>query len=419
MLCFDPMKNIKETLQIIGPGIAVAATGVGAGDMVAAAIAGSKYGMAVAWAAILGAVLKYVLSEGLARWQLGNGEPLLHGWLKYLGKPVKYYFFIYLIIWTIVVAGALVVGCGMAAHALFPQLSVTAWGIIHAFITYLFVLWGKYEKFEAVMKVFIGVMFISFIGTAFTIQSPFIILKETIFNMSIPSGSGKFLLGVVGGVGGTLTLLSYGYWIKEKGWEKPSDLSKIRIDLIVGYVLTGLFGYAIMVLASKALMGSGIEIKGSEGVIQMAHMLEADLGSIGKYIFILGFWAATFTSSIGVWQSIPYVFCDFVSTNYPEKREEILSTNSKWYKGYLIYITLASIPLLFFQKPVLVIIIYSVIGAMFMPFLAGTLLYMNSKSEWVGKELVNKIPSKLLLIISLILFGYLSYESLAKAISKI
>lgn len=411
--------DIKNTLKIIGPGIAVAATGVGAGDMVAAAIAGSKYGMAVAWAAIVGSILKFALSEGLARWQLGNGEPILHGWIKYLGKPVKYYFFIYLLIWTVVVSGALIVGCGMAAHALFPSLSVTVWGIIHAIVTYLFVHWGKYERFESVMKILIGLMFLSFIGTAFTIQNPLLVFKETVFNMAIPEGSGKFLLGVIGGVGGTLTLLSYGYWIKEKKWEKPEDLEKVHIDLFIGYLLTGIFGFSIIVLASKALLGGGIEIKGNQGVIQMANMLEGDLGSTGKYIFIIGFWAATFTSSIGVWQSIPYVFCDFISTNWPDKREAILSTDSKWYKGYLIYITLASIPLLFFQKPVLVIIIYSVIGAMFMPFLAGTLLYMNSKSEWVGQKLVNKIPSTFVLVIALLLFGYLSYESLLRAISKI
>lgn len=411
--------DIKNTLKIMGPGIAVAATGVGAGDMVAAAIAGSKYGMTIAWAALIGAVLKFVLSEGLARWQLGHGEPILHGWLKYLGKPVRYYFLIYLLIWTVVVSGALVVGCGMAAHALIPKLSVTAWGIIHAIASYLFVIWGKYEKFESVMKVFIGIMFLSFIGTAFTIQNPITIFKETVFNMSIPAGSGKILLGLIGGVGGTLTLLSYGYWIKEKKWEKPTDLPKVRADLFIGYFLTGLFGFSIVVLASKALLNGGVEIKGNQGVIQMAHMLESDLGNIGKHIFIIGFWAATLTSSIGVWQSVPYIFCDYISTVKKDKREEILSTDSKWYKGYLVYITLASIPLLFFQKPVLIIIIYSVIGALFMPFLAGTLLYMNSKSEWVGKELVNKIPSTSVLIIALLLFGYLSFESILRALNKL
>ena len=38
--------------------MAVAATGIGAGDMVAAAVAGATYGMAILWVALYGAVLK-------------------------------------------------------------------------------------------------------------------------------------------------------------------------------------------------------------------------------------------------------------------------------------------------------------------------------------------------------------------------
>ena len=44
-------------MQTLGPGIAIAATGVGAGDMVAAAVAGAKYGTAILWAAAAGALL--------------------------------------------------------------------------------------------------------------------------------------------------------------------------------------------------------------------------------------------------------------------------------------------------------------------------------------------------------------------------
>lgn len=38
----------------LGPGIVVAATGVGAGDLVATLIAGSRFGYALLWAAVVG-----------------------------------------------------------------------------------------------------------------------------------------------------------------------------------------------------------------------------------------------------------------------------------------------------------------------------------------------------------------------------
>jgi len=415
----ETMNRAKEIFKIIGPGVAIAATGVGAGDMVAAAVAGSKYGLKIAWAVIIGSILKFALTEGIARWQLATGEPILHGWISHLKSPVKYCFLVYLLIWSVLVGTALISGCGLAAHSLFPSLSVATWGIIHSLLAALIVLWGKYDRFEFIMKFFISIMFISFIGTAFLYSNPITTVWQSITQISVPDGSAKFLLGIIGGVGGTLTLLSYGYWIKEKKWNQPSDISKVRIDLSVGYFLTCLFGYSLVVLAANSLHQTEIEIKGASGVLQMATMLEHNLGLTGKYIFIVGFWAAVITSVLGVWQSIPYIFCDYMSVNRTEQRKEILSQNSKWYKGYLLYITLSSIPLLFFKKPILIIIIYSIIGALFMPFLASTLLYMNSKVEWVGKKLVNRTLTKIVLFVALTLFGYLCYQSIYKVLLKV
>ena len=53
--------------SLIGPGIVVAATGVGAGDLVATLIAGSRFGYALLWAALAGTVIKIALAEGVGR----------------------------------------------------------------------------------------------------------------------------------------------------------------------------------------------------------------------------------------------------------------------------------------------------------------------------------------------------------------
>ncbi|MEO2006264.1 MAG: hypothetical protein ABGY41_19450 [Candidatus Poribacteria bacterium] len=57
----------RGLLVVLGPGILVAATGVGAGDLATGAFTGSQLGTAVLWAVIIGALLKYVLNEGLGR----------------------------------------------------------------------------------------------------------------------------------------------------------------------------------------------------------------------------------------------------------------------------------------------------------------------------------------------------------------
>lgn len=72
-------KRTLGLLAVIGPGLLVAATGVGAGDLATGAFTGNKLGVAVLWAVALGAFIKFVLNEGLARWQLATGQTVLEG----------------------------------------------------------------------------------------------------------------------------------------------------------------------------------------------------------------------------------------------------------------------------------------------------------------------------------------------------
>ena len=66
-------------LSDIGPGLLLAATGIGVGDMVSSTIAGAEYGLTLVWALAAGVVLKFAITEGAARWQLGTGTTLIEG----------------------------------------------------------------------------------------------------------------------------------------------------------------------------------------------------------------------------------------------------------------------------------------------------------------------------------------------------
>ena len=72
--------------------------------------------------------------------------------------------------------------------------------------------------------------------------------------------------------------------------------------------------------------------------------------------------------------------------------------------------------LLLLGRPVWIIVAYAMMGALFMPFLAGTLLALNSRREWMG-ELTSGWLSKTFLWLSLILFGYLAAVEIARRIA--
>jgi Mn2+/Fe2+ NRAMP family transporter len=403
-----PPHGWRSMLGIVGPGLVVAATGVGAGDMVAAAKAGATYGLPVLWTALLGAILKYVLAEGVARWQLGTGTTVLEGWVRLLGPVVRICFLIYLVLWTLIVAAALMAACGLAAHALVPALSVTAWGIVHALAAFAFVWFEGYGAFERAMKVAIGGMFVAILGSA-AVQAP--PLAETLQGLVIPrvpGGSTVLLLGVVGGVGGTLTLLSYNYWMREKGWAGGSWMGPVRFDLATGYVLTGLFGVGLMMLAGSILHPAGVRVTGSQGVVQMAGILAERFGRPGELVFLLGFWGAVATSILGVWQGVPYLFADYVGMLRGKSGDELkrtVSARGPWYRGYLLFLTVPPMAILAIGKPVWIVVAYAAIGALFMPFLAVTLLWMNNRRE-LG-ALRNGLLANAGLVVCVLLFLYL------------
>lgn len=400
-------------LKALGPGIVLAATGVGAGDMIAASVAGAKYGAVILWAAVVGAVIKYFLNEGIARWQLATGTTILEGWQQKFPTVVSLYFIFYLFIWGFIVAGALISACGLAAHAIFPFFSVETWGIIHSLAAVVLVFFGRYKLVEHLMKFFIGIMFIVVCISAVLTHPDWAAIFKSLIIPRLPAGSAKFIIGVIGGVGGSVTLLSYGYWIREKKWIGKEFSGTVKTDLIAAYVLTGLFGMAIMIIAAGVKPGV---ITGSKMVIALANQLGSATGPIGKWIFLVGFWGAVFSSMLGVWQGVPYLFSDTVhaykdkSFNISEKKIDVRSPH---YLFFLFYLAIPPLLLLFFGKPVWIVVIYSIIGAFFMPFLAALLLIMNNKITWV-KDFKNNLVINLMLLLALVLFAYLCIKEISQ-----
>ena len=394
------MSEQRVSYRDLGPGIVIAATGLGAGDVVTAAVAGARYGSVILWAALVGALVKWSLNDGLARWQLATGTTLLEGWRRHMPAVVSHYFLAYLVLWSFLVAGALIASCGLAGHALVPALPVWLWGVLHTSVAWALVRYGRYGQLERIMKLFVGIMFAVVLFCAVQTAPAWTTLLKGILVPAIPAGSATWLLGVIGGVGGTVTVLSYGYWIRERGWQGPDALPRVHADLIVAYVLTGAFGVAIMIVAGGVDVA---EVSGSRMALAVAEALGEVLGPIGTWCFLLGFWAAVFSSMLGVWHGVPYLFADERALARGNRE---VHTGSGHYRGFLAWMAFPPMVLLFLDRPVWIVKMYAVAGAFFMPFLAVLLLIMNNRTAWVG-DLRNGLGRNLCLAAALTIFGVL------------
>lgn len=404
-------------LTILAPGILVATTGVGAGDLLTASIAGSKAGLAILWTAVVGSFMKWTLNEGIARWQMATGTTLLDGWVTRLGRWIQWVFLVYFVLWSFFVGGALVTACGVAAASILPLgdpvFSKNTWSVVHSLAGLALVWLGGFALFERLMQALIAVKFVAVLITAAVLVQDWRAVLIGLSVPRIPLGTLPWMLGVLGGVGGTVTLLSYGYWIQEKGRSGEEGARICRIDLGVCYVLTALFCISMIIIGSRIqLEGAGIRLAG-----QLAEQLAVALGPWGRWIFLLGFWGAVFSSLLGVWQSAPYLMADFLRLRSNQRTGSTASPlaidlkQTVAYRAFLVAIAVVPLANLWLSVE-RIQLAYAVMGAMFMPLLAVTLLILNNQARWVGKRLRNPWWINAVLLLTVLLFAYVGYLQL-------
>lgn len=398
--------SIKQRLADLGPGLILAATGIGVGDMVSATIAGAEYGLTLVWALAAGVLVKFAITEGVARWQLATGSTLVTGWRHHLHRAVILAFFVYFVIWSYIVASALVAASALVPAAIMPNVPLPVWGFVHAVAAFVMIYFGRYERFLDVMKWFIGLKFAALILTNL------LILFWSGADWSVTGARSDFslayTLSLIGGVGGTVTLLSYGYWMREEGWSGPSRIGSARSDLTVSFGLVFVFSLAMIFLATQIDWKGQILEQGPELCLLLANRIGDETGAIGRSIFLIGFWGAAFSSVLGVWHGVPFLFDDWIHLWRDEKPT---GQTGGAYRGWALYLTLSAISALLIGRPLWLVFVYTVIGSLFFPFVLSTLLWLNN-SRHVPVSMRNGWLVNVLLVAALVLYVYLGLRSL-------
>lgn len=289
-----------------------------------------------------------------------------------------------------------------------------AWAVMHSVVFgFLICVIGKYGLFEKVMETFVGIMFITVVGLALFLGPNIGELALGTLVPRIPEGSLPYALAVIGGVGGTFTLVSYTYWVRERGWRRPAWIPMMRTDLSVGYIMTGLFMVAMLVIGAELLFAGGKSISDEGGLVALSDPIAQRFGAVPSWLFLIGFWAAATSSITGAWNGGAYIFGDMIRTvrRVPEEQgEDYLSEKGVWFRAFLVWITFPPMILFTLDEPVWVIITYASLGALFMPFLAITLMWLLNRR--VDREYRSGLLSNIILGASVLLFAVLAVREI-------
>jgi Mn2+/Fe2+ NRAMP family transporter len=309
--------------------------------------------------------------------------------------------------------------CGVVTHAILPlgepSTDKAIYGVSYSVLAVVLVRWGGYRLFEKLMSACIAVMFVVVVATAVALRPAWSDVAYGLFVPIIPQMAGEgiqWTIALMGGIGGTVTILCYGYWIREAGRRGAEDLAACRADLAAGYGMTALFGMGMVVIGSRI----DVEGSGSTLVVHLANRLEQTFGPVGRWAFLAGAWGAVFSSLLGVWQSVPYLFADVWSllwdrgsagsgeTGTRSDSRPAVETSSRPYRWYLY--GMATVPAvgLFFIEFRTVQKSYAILGAAIMPILAAALLALNTRPRLVGEKWTNGRLTNILLAATLLFF---------------
>lgn len=406
--------GLRAKLKLVGPGIALAATGVGAGDMVTSLVAGTEYGTTFLWAIVVGVVIKLALVEGMGRWYMATGQTIVQGWHS-ISRWASGYFVGYLFLVMFFYGAAITSASALAVDAMFPGiLPVSGWAAIHGVVGFAVLLVGRYGFFERLMEFFVGLMFVTVVGLGIFLAPGVGRDLLTGFVPTLPQGSTLYALGVIGGLSGTYSLAAYTYWVRARGWRHSSWIPMMRVDSSVGFIITGIFMVAMLIVGASFLFGTGTNISGEEGLVALSDPMAERYGPAVKWLFLIGFWSAATSSILGGWNAAAYLFGDYVRTARrapDDQAENYLSETNRYFRGFLVWCAFPPMLLFMVDEPVLLVVIYAALGALFLPFMAGTLLYLLN-SRRIGTSFRNRIASNVVMFVSVLVFVAIAVEEI-------
>ncbi|SPF05565.1 Nramp family divalent metal transporter [Streptomyces sp. MA5143a] len=406
----------RRRQALLGPGLVLAAASVGAGDMVTSLAGAAGYGMGLMWAIVIGVVLKYALTEAVGRLYMATGRTVIRS-MREAARWLPWAFIAFVLVIGLLYGAALGSVASLALTTLFPALPLRPVAVVIALVSAAIVYVGRYTLFERVMSFF---MLAKFLGMAVLAVATLARADDLpgllgTLRPRLPEGDILTVLALIGGVGGTAGIASYGYWVREKGWTDRSGLRLMRADSALSYTVTFLFVLCTTVVGTGLLYGTGGSITGGEGLAALADPLGADLGSAARLLFLGTFFLVTLSALVGGFNGLSHLLTDALRTlrGVPDAEAERHGArhSRRPFRLFVLYCAVTAVVVTFLGRPVPLVLTYAAVGSLILPLLSGALLVLLNR-RGVDPAYRNGITSNVLLGGSFVLFGLLAVVQL-------
>ncbi|MFC1593330.1 Nramp family divalent metal transporter [Candidatus Neomarinimicrobiota bacterium] len=422
-------KTFFEYLKSFGPGFVVILTWLGSGDIISAGVSGGNYGYALMWAMVLALLMRFFFVTTIAKYQLCNqhNEGVLDGLVRLhpLFAP-----FLLIVVFVIghINGTYLLAGVGETMIRITGIGTTLQWAIFWVVIGLIIVFRPTYNRAESIFKLFLILLTVSLVGTAIWV-GPNVsgILKGT-FAFQLPPKQGPFgamavAMAMVGAVGGSLMNLVYPYFLEQKGWKGPKYRRLQTYDFMLAIGAMIIFNLAVWTLGAELVHTSGKQI---ETLNDLTFLLSTVLGESGRILFLLGMFAAVFTSLLGNGLGLGYLGSHALHRwkNKDSNPTTIDYRNQPIYKYIALWIFISPLGWIALNKAdfVTLTLLANTFMVLLIPALAGGLWWITASSRMIGPKYKNKWWENLLMAIlfMLAIWGTVkAVQSIIEMVSKL
>ena len=412
--------NFWQYLRSMGPGIIVALTWLGAGDLVDSAIAGGSYGYALMWAMAIALFVRFIFVSIIAKYQLCNqhNESLMSG-LKRLHISLPIFIGVVALFFGHFYGSYMVKGVGESSEKLFGFGVAWMWSIFWVTIAAIIIFKGALKRIEIIFYIFLILLSSSLIGVAIWTGPDPISATKGILMFDIPETSGSFgsllvITSLIGAVGGSIANLLYPYFIQQKGWNRPKYRKVQLYDLAFGTIILVVINLSIWTIGAELLFPKNISINNLD---DLGLLLTLTIGKYGEPIFFIGVFAALYSSVIGNAVGFGFLITDTVQvikSNHTIKSEPLNVSQSKIYRFVIIWCLFSPLIWSIPNMPsfITLTLVANASAVIVLPILCGSLWYITSSKFFIGSKYKNGALEHLTLIILFILSIWGSYQAI-------
>ncbi len=427
-----PDMTPKGLMGHFGPGLILMMTGIGTSHLVTAPAAGGRFEYALLWCIPLAYIFKYYGFEMAFRFTNATGKSMIEAystaWKKW---PLWYVLVTTLIQCAIGQAGRLIAAAAVlyyvGTEAMGLPISITWYGLGLAVVSVTIILRGRYKVIEIVTKIFAAILVFSVLAVYIRAPAPISEMGH-FFTVEIPDGSWLIIAAFLGllptGMDVSLQASEWGK-AKKKGMSKIRDrmeemglanrfdpFNPNRDDLAVdtsklpanaqeycqkwfqigtwdfraGHVISFVLACIFLLLAAMWLYPSPVE--GTAVMGEIAGIFTQSLGQGWMWVFMLGAFAATFSTAFNYFDGWPRIvgacsrnlFRGTAELSGIAREDLTPAHRGTWYSEYniyrmtMLYSLLASVAFIaVLDRPVFLVLVASALAA----FVAPVIFFLN------------------------------------------